>query len=106
MSSEQPEHFTVDRLPRVTSAIRKFASKAKELGQAKEILDVFKQIVSKLESQPLEWGDPLFATKQQNGVVFHGLHSPFIVRYVVFESKRFVCILDIKAFPRHPLAES
>ena len=102
-SSQQPGNYTVDRLPAVTEQIRRFANRAKQLGMAAQVFDALESIVLKLETMPLEWGDPEYATKQAGGPVLHGLHFPFIVQYVAFQQQRLVCILKIKAFPRHPL---
>jgi hypothetical protein len=93
----------VDRLPAVTEQIWRFAARAKLLGIATQVFDALDVIVSKLETMPLEWGDPEYATKQSGGLVLHGLHFPFIVQYVTYPQQRVVCILKIKAFPRHPL---
>jgi hypothetical protein len=101
--SEQPDKYTVDRLPAVTVEIRRLVAKAKQLGTGLQVVDALQAIVSKLETMPLEWGDPEYATKHGGGLVLHGLHFPFIVQYVVFPQHRVVCILKIRAFPRHPL---
>jgi hypothetical protein len=67
------------------------------------VFDALETIVAKLETEPLAWGDPEYATKQQGGLVLRGLLFPFIVRYVTFEQQRVVCILKIQVFPGHPL---
>src|SRR5262249_35520594 len=77
-SSEQPAKYTVDRLPDVTVQIRRFVSRAKPLGLGPAVLDALETIVAKLETMPLEWGDPEYATKQAGGLVLHGLQFPFI----------------------------
>jgi hypothetical protein len=102
-SSGQPEKYTVDRLPDVTVEIRRLVGRAKHLGTGPQVLDALEAIVAKLETMPLEWGDPEYATKQPGGLVLHGVLFPFIVQYVTFPQQRVVCILKIRAFPRHPL---
>ncbi len=102
-SSEQPEKFTVDRLPAVTVQIRSLVERAKGLGIGPQVLDVLERIVDKLESMPLEWGDPMYATKQPGGLVLRGVLFPFVVQYVTFPQQRVVCILNVGIFPRHPL---
>ncbi len=102
--SDQPEKkYTVDRLPEVTVQIRQLVGRAKQMGLGRQVLDALEAIVTKLETQPLEWGDPEFATKKPGGLVLHGLLFPFIVPYVTFEQQRVVYILKIRVFPRHPL---
>jgi hypothetical protein len=102
-SSEQPRRYTVDRLPSVTEQIRRLVGRAKQLGIGSQVLDTLESIVEKLETMPLEWGDPEYATKHGGGLVLHGIQSPFIVQYVTFEQQRVVCILKLLVFPRHPL---
>jgi|GEM_PF-4507795 len=102
-SSQQPDKFKVDRLSSVTLQIQQLVEKAKRLGMGRQILDVLESIVEKLETNPMDWGDPEYATKQPGGVVLHGVHFPLIVHYAAFEQERVVCILDIRAFPRHAL---
>jgi hypothetical protein len=80
-SSEQPDKYTVDRLPDVTVQIRRLVERAKQLGTAAAVLDALEAIVAKLETMPLEWGDPEYATKQAGGLVLRGLLFPFIVQY-------------------------
>jgi hypothetical protein len=53
-SSEQPEKYTVDRLPAVTEEIRRLVARAGQLGTAREVLDTLGTIVSKLDTAPLE----------------------------------------------------
>ena len=59
--------------------------------------------MAKLETEPLEWGDPEYATRKGGGLVLHGILFPFIVQYVAFQEQPVVCILKIRVFPRHPL---
>ncbi len=84
-SSEEPHKYTVDRLPDVTLQIRRLVGRAKQLGMGPAVLDALETIVAKLETFPLEWGDPEYATKQAGGLVLLGLQFPFIVQYVTFE---------------------
>ena len=102
-SSEPPGKYIVDRLPAVTVQIRQFIERAIKLGTGEQVLDVIQHIVQNLETRPLEWGDPEYATKHGGGLVLHGIQFPFIVRYVTFQRERVVCILKLKVFPRHPL---
>src|SRR5205823_701742 len=95
--------YSVDRLPAVTVAIRRLVERAKQLGMGPLVLNALETIVAKLETMPLEWGDPEYVTKQGGGLVLHGLLFPFIVQYVAFEQQRVVCILKLRVFPRHPL---
>ena len=70
--SEQPDRYTVDRLPDVTVQIRRLVERAKQLGMGSQVLDALEAIVEKLETMPLEWGEPKYATRQAGGLVLHG----------------------------------
>src|SRR5437879_13427467 len=102
-SSGETGKYTVDRLADVTVEIRRLVTRAKELGIGLQVIDALQTIVAKLETVPLEWGDPEYATKHGGGLVLHGLQFPFVVQYVTFQQQRVVCILKIRVFPRHPL---
>ena len=71
-SSQKPDKFKVDRLPSVTLQIQQLVEKAKRLGMGRQLLDVLESIVEKLETNPMDWGDPEYATKHPGGVVLHG----------------------------------
>jgi hypothetical protein len=101
--TEQPDRYTVDRLADVTVQIRRLVGRAKQLGMGPQVLDALETIVAKLETMPLEWGDPEYATRHEGGLVLRGLLSPFIVQYVTFAKERVVCILKLRVFPGHPL---
>jgi hypothetical protein len=102
-SAEQPARYSVDRLPAVTDQIRRYVARGKQLGLGREVLDALEDIVDSLEARPLEWGDPLYATKLEGGRVLRGMRFPFIVQYVAYQEPRVVCILKLRAFPHHPL---
>ena len=83
--------------------LSRLVGRAKQLDMAPQVFDALQRIVEKLETVPLEWGDPEYSTKQAGGLVLHGLQFPFIVQYVTFQQQRVVCILKIRVFPGHPL---
>ena|SRR5436853_139449 len=93
--SEPPDKYAVDRLPGVTVQIRQLFARAKLLGIGRQVLDALEAIVTQLETRPLEWGDPEYATKHGGGVVLHGLQFPLTVQYVAFPQQRVACILKI-----------
>jgi len=95
---EQPE-YRLDRVPEVNQQIRDLVAKATPLGTKQQLLDALKEIVAKLTSQPLDWGDPDYNTKKPGGQVCHAILEPLIVHYVVFESDRVVILLKIKPLP-------
>ena len=97
------EPYFVTHMPAVTERIRRLAVHAKKLGLDSLLLDTLVTVVEKLETIPLQWGDPLYATKHSGGLVLRGVLFPFTVQYAAYEQERTICILDIRVFPRHPL---
>ena len=100
---QEPRPYKVGRLALVNEQIRQIGHRAKPLGMRQEIEDVLLAVVAKLETEPLTWGDPQYATRHPGGLVLRGLHFPLIVRYAAFEHERAVIILDMRVFPGHPL---
>src|SRR5437868_649476 len=99
-SFEQPGPYKVDRLPAVTEQIRTYFERAKQMNSGLQVLNALESIVRKLETAPLDWGDPQYRTKQGGGLVLQGVLFPFVVQYVAFEQQRVICILKIAVFPR------
>ncbi len=62
-------------------------------------MSALKNVMSHLQDGPLTWGDPEFSLKHGNGVIFHGIEGPLIVRYAVYPDHNLVCIIDIRALP-------
>jgi hypothetical protein len=102
-SSDESGRHTVAYMPEVTVEMRRLVVRGKQLGIGSAIVDALLTIVRKLQTMPLEWGDPLYATKQTGGLVLRGFFSPLFVEYVAFEQERVVCMLKIHVFPGHPL---
>lgn len=102
-NAEQSGPYKVGRLAVVNEQIRQIGQKAKLLGMRQEIENALLAVVSKLEAEPLTWGDPQYATRHPGGLVLRGLRFPLIVRYAAFEHERAVIILDMRVFPGHPL---
>jgi hypothetical protein len=95
--------FKVDRLPKVDDQIKLLEKTATAQSIRQAFFDSLKAIIHRLETDPLEFGEPLYRTKQKDGIVSHALHPPIMVHYVLFESEKTVVILDIvlltKAIP-------
>jgi len=56
-------------------------------------------MLERLETKPLDWGDPEYRTRKKDGQVCHGILYPLIVHYVVFKAERAVVILNIEPLP-------
>src|SRR5437868_2583369 len=73
------------------------AEQADRLGNS--VRDQFVQslriINSELETDPLQWGDPLYPLKKLKLKTFHRLHQMLLVKYAVDEKRRVVYLRDI-----------
>jgi hypothetical protein len=68
-------------------------------------VDALEAIISQLETRPHEWGDPERRTRKEGGLVYHGIRSPLVVQYVVFEPDEVVWVIKVTPLPDTPLAE-
>jgi hypothetical protein len=106
MADRPTPPYRVDRLSQVTAQVRFLADKANRLGLGGVYVAALKQILEKLQTEPLAWADPEYHTIHEGGTVCHAIQSPLLVRYVVYEPERVVCILALVALPGHPLGQS
>ena len=65
----------------------------------RQILRALNTIVSQLKTRPLEWGDPERRTRKKGGWVYHGVEPPLLVQYAVFEPRKVVWLLSVRALP-------
>ncbi|MCI0741809.1 MAG: hypothetical protein L0Y72_22475 [Gemmataceae bacterium] len=97
MAADPKPHYRVDQLAKVNANVRAMLDQATTAEWKSQIAASVNEIVRRLETDPLEWGDPEYRTKKAGGVVCHGIHAPLLVQYVVFDVEKVVCILDVKA---------
>ena len=88
--------YTIGRFAGIDARIQELADQAKKLGIGKPYKDAWRQILSNLQTRPMEWGDPEYNTKKPGGVVCHGIIEPVLVRFSVFESEQMVLIFDVQ----------
>lgn len=105
MGENPANAFKISQLYKVTEQMKELVRRAANVGATKDLLHALKEIRRHLVNQPLVWGEPLYDTKLQPGVVCHGTAQPLHVHFVVYPEQQIVCILDIKANPTHPLAD-
>jgi hypothetical protein len=97
MASGGERRYRMSRVPRVVQQIEDLANRATERGIRQAFFTALEVALSHLETRPLDWGDPEWRTVAPGGCVCHGCEPPLLVRYVVFEIQREVCLLDVKA---------
>ena len=95
--------YKVDFLPAVKEALLRLGDRAAAAGLHREYVRAVRAIIDRLRTRPLEWGDPLWRTHKPGGMVYQGNVDPLLVRYVVYEHQRYVCILKIMPVPRSRL---
>ncbi len=104
MTATGGAEYRLDRLRKVDEQLQALALKADSLGMHEAFFQALKTVIEHLRTRPLDWGDPERKTRKQGGIVCHGILDPLFVKYVVYETERAVCILQINALPRTPFA--
>lgn len=95
--SATPYHLSY--LPHVKSQLIELMANARDMQTRRELAALMRQIVKELHSNPREWGEAKYDTKNPGGTVYLGIRMPIIVQYVVYEHQRQVIVLQIKPFP-------
>jgi hypothetical protein len=105
MASGEESSYQLDSTEAAREQVRELTARSFAIGQLPVLLDAMKAVIDRLKTRPLGWGDPEWRTRKQGGSVCHGIRPPLIVRYVVYEDEKVVCILNVQALPGSPLAE-
>jgi mRNA-degrading endonuclease RelE of RelBE toxin-antitoxin system len=98
--------YKVDRTPAVNHQLRDLADRAKAQRIHQAYLDALREMLSELQTRPLEWGDPQYKTKHAGGIVCHATPWPILVRYAVYQNEKIVMIIQIRPRADSPLADS
>jgi len=105
--AEIPESgYFVDRVGKVVDQIRVLVQRRIVSGQQTALASAWTSVLGHLRRDPAGWGDPLYRTQLEGGMICRGIVPPLIVRYVVYEPERIVWILDVQPLPGHPLAQN
>jgi hypothetical protein len=104
MEGNHSATYAVSWLGTAKQQARTLLERAKTLGLIQELKQVLLHVEQVLRSRPLQWGDPLYHTQLQGGIVCRGTLVPVYIYYVVFESQRAVIIHSIVPVSQHPLA--
>jgi hypothetical protein len=98
--------FKVVWVPATLERAGSILRRGKQHGFGKELELAFAEVRARLSSNPLTWGDPLYATKLPGGIVCHGMEPPLNVLFAVFEERRLVFVFGLDLLPDHPLGNS
>lgn len=98
--------FKVDRTPAVNLQMRDLSDRAILAHIHVAFSDALKEMLHELQTEPLEWGDPMYNAKHPGGIVCRAITWPLLVHYTVYQNERVVIIFDIRALATSPLADS
>src|SRR5262245_26246060 len=103
MAAKKGATYRIDHARPVADQMRALEEQAASAGVYDEYLAALKGVLERVQTAPLEWGDPEWRTQKQGGYVCHGILSPLLVFFVVYEVERSVCILKVLPLPGSPL---
>lgn len=58
-----------------------------------------KQGVSRLQSEPARFGDPLYKLRQPRGSVYHAVCPPFLLHYAIYPDAKVVFVISVFPIP-------
>ena len=105
MDSSEGPRYRVDPTGPANQQIRDLIAKAAAGSGRQYVADALEAVFSQLKTRPADWGDPLWRTRKEGGMVYHAIQAFLFVRYVVFEPEKVVWLLDVRALSNPPLAE-
>ncbi len=98
--------FKVDRTPAVNRQLRDLAKRAKARRIHDSYGDALLHMLARLQTDPLDWGDPEYNAHHPGGVFCHAIVWPLFVRFAVYPVEETVIIFGISPLPNTPLADS
>ncbi|MBI2807707.1 MAG: hypothetical protein HYX68_22225 [Planctomycetes bacterium] len=98
MNDPPPSSYRLDHASGVPVQINQIKVAAKSAGKLRQFIDIMKEAVSRLETDPHGWGDPEYRSKAVDAVVCHGLIRPVVFHYVIYEAIHAVVILNVKMY--------
>lgn len=98
--ADQPEqHYTISHTQEAAEQIRELGREAQRSGHWLSYRKAWEAIVTKLQSAPREWGDPIRHAEHPDGIMYRGILRPLVVHYVLFEQARKVLVYEVGPFP-------
>ena len=92
----QPIRYQVQMSGQVIAAVKDMHLRAAQAGNGVRFVTAFRQIVSKLQEEPLIFGEPLYRLPALKLLVRQGVIAPLVVVYGVYEEKTLVFIRGLK----------
>jgi hypothetical protein len=104
MEPGAPQPYRLDAMPAARRQLRELSINAIESGFAKLLTGALQEMMQKLQTDPINWGDPEYHPKKQGSCVYHRACDPLFVKYVVYEPERVVLVLEVRRLPKSPSA--
>jgi hypothetical protein len=98
--------FKVDRMPAVNRQLRELAKRAKARRIHNSFGDALQHMLVRLQTAPLEWGDPEYNAHHPGGLFCHAVVWPLFVRFAVYPIEETVIIFDITPLPNTHVVDS
>jgi len=92
--------YRLSHVPRVAQQIRDLSKRAAELGISHWLKDTLNLIVEKLQTVPLQIGDPYGHPKKAGSIIRVAIVEPVSFRYVVYKREKVVLWLEVKPLSR------
>ncbi|HEV3261285.1 MAG TPA: hypothetical protein VG013_30810 [Gemmataceae bacterium] len=96
------QRYAVHLAGTVAKRMRHIQRLAARQGQGEAVLAAFRQIVQRLEEEPLVFGEPLYRLPALRMQVRHGSVRPLFINFAVCEDRPLVFIKGVKLFPESP----
>jgi hypothetical protein len=98
MSDAPSGPYRIDHGANVPKQIRAIKATAKKKDRLGTFIDLMKEGLRRLETDPHGFGDPEFRSKQVDAVTCHALLRPLMLRYVIYEQEHGVVLLSIMLY--------
>jgi hypothetical protein len=89
----------------LNARMRRWFERSRQLGIHHDFVATLRQIHTALQTDPLQWGDPVHRLRHLSLLVCHRIHRMIHTTYGVHEARRIVFIRTMSILPPHPLAD-
>jgi hypothetical protein len=105
MADPPESSWSVDYSGAILEKLRQYNQRSKALGIGGEYLTLIRAMNGRLETDPLTWGDPLYALEHLHLVIYRRIHGFLVIFYGADEANRRIFVNRIDALPGHSLAQ-
>jgi hypothetical protein len=87
----------------VKEPLRRWATRAIDLGLSQWFLDVLEFVEHSLTRHPHSWGDPVYDLHHLELVVFRATYEKFVIEYSIHEEHQVVFVKEFRLLSGNPL---